>query len=70
MIWLLIKALIAVAPAILDAIRDGRVRSATQDEVLLAIYTKLEKRIEAAARAGEGPLPDEDSDPHNRARSK
>lgn len=70
MIWLLIKALIAVTPAILDAIRDGRVRSATQDEILLAIFSKLEKRVEAALRAGEGNLPDEDSDPNNRARTK
>lgn len=67
MFWLLIKVLMALAPLVMQAIREGQIKSASQTEVLIALAKNMNRRIEDAMRAGEGPLPNEDTDPNNRA---
>lgn len=66
--WLIIKALAVILPAIINAIRDGRIRTAAQDEVLTALTRKIEDRLNAAKAVKQENLPDESLDPNNRSR--
>lgn len=66
--WLVIKALLSILPAIISAVRDGKIKSAAQDEVLEALMAGLKTKIDAAIKAGTGPLLNEDDDPFNRDR--
>lgn len=68
LIWLVIKALFAILPAVVSAVRDGRIRAASQTEVLDALSVALQERFDAARRAADGDT-DELSDPNNRAGS-
>jgi hypothetical protein len=67
-IGLLVKLVIAVLPFLIRLVREGQVKSAAQDELLIAIYDRLFDRIDAATRAREGALEDEKTDPNNRSR--
>jgi hypothetical protein len=69
--WLLVKALLALVPWLVQEIREGNIKDATLDEVQAALAERWKIRVEAAAnaRAGlgsSGVLPDL-SDPNDRA---
>lgn len=71
LIWLVIKALIAILPAVVSAVRDGRIRATSQQEVLEALVAGMQTRIDAGSRAAdEVDLSDEAeaNDPNNRDR--
>lgn len=51
MIWLVIKALMTLLPLIVQAVRDGRLRVATEREVISVLSAEFSKRIEAAKAA-------------------
>lgn len=68
MFWLLLRILFQLLPQLIQGIRDGRIRSTAQDEVLRELTASHEKRLNDALRAGQGPFPDEEDDPNNRSR--
>jgi hypothetical protein len=68
MIWLIIRIVLQLLPVLIQGIRDGRIRSAAQDEVLKELLASHEKRLNDAIRAGEGPFLNEEDDPNNRSR--
>lgn len=65
--WLVIVALASLVPAVVNAVRDGKVIDGAQDEVLAALSTAWDARISAANAAK--PAENEDVDPFNRTRS-
>lgn len=66
-IWLVIKTLLIITPAVVEMVRDGKVKSGAQQDILNALAAQMDARLKAAQAAGEGELPDEESDPNNRA---
>lgn len=67
MIWTVIKAVLVILPAIIDMVRNGKVKEATLDEVLKGLEGRLNARIQRAKEA-EKDIPDEADDPYNRSR--
>lgn len=65
-LWLIVKAVLAVLPMIVQMIQTGKIKQATEDELLKALASRLNERIDAAQKAKEGELPDEANDPLNR----
>lgn len=63
--WLVLKAIFTLLPAIIQAVKNGQIKTAAQNEVLVA----LQNRIKVAKEA-EGDLPDEADDPNNRDAAK
>lgn len=63
---LIVKLFIGLLPLIIRFVREGKIKSAAQDELLIALYGHLYERIDAAHRAREGVLEDEATDPNNR----
>lgn len=61
--WLVLKILWTLIPAIISAVKEQRIKRAANDEIIEALY----KRIEAARKA---PIPDEASDHYNRNNAK
>lgn len=58
--WKLVwQALLVVIPTIYFAVRDGRIRASSQQEVLDALLEKVSDRVERARRAkSDDSLPD------------
>lgn len=50
------KALLVVIPWVISAVRDGSIRTASQEEVLNALKAKMQARVDRAKR-----LRDDDS---------
>lgn len=51
--WLVVKALIAILPAVVSAVREGRIRAASQTEVLGALAAGFQKQLDEANRASD-----------------
>lgn len=66
MIWLVIKTLFTLIPLILNLIKEGKIKSAAQDEILAALESLIERKVNDALEA-EKNLPDIATDPFNRA---
>lgn len=70
--WLLIiKAVLTLLPLIVSAVRDGRIKEASEKEIVDAILTLYAKRIEDAVRAGDRAYHDDSlqpNDPNDRSR--
>lgn len=64
-LWLIVRAVLSVLPLIVQMVQTGKIKQATEDELLKALSARLNDRIEAAKKATEK-LPDEASDPDNR----
>ena len=64
-IWLIIRAVFTVLPAIIEMVRTGQIKNEAQDELLAKLTQKLDERIK---RTQNVEIPDEDDDPNNRAR--
>lgn len=67
-IWLVIQALMAIIPSIVQAVQEGKIKTATLDEVQLALAVRQSTRV-AAAEAAAKEIPDENIDPNNRSRT-
>lgn len=65
-LWLIIKAVLAVLPLVVQMVQSGKIKKANEDELLKALSARLNERIEAAKKAKEGDLPDEALDTDNR----
>lgn len=71
--WLLFKALLIVVPWLVDAIKKGEIRNASQEELQLAIQSRFSKRVDAAVRARVEPASPtgvQQPDPNDRADSE
>lgn len=71
--WLLIlKAVLTLLPLIVSAVRDGRIKEASEKEIVDAILALYTKRIENAIRAGDRAYHDDSvqpDDPNDRSRN-
>lgn len=54
-IWLVIKAVAILLPLIVSAVRDGRVKTATEKEILDVFTKENEARVARAIAARDGP---------------
>lgn len=70
MIWLILKALLNIVPVLVQAYRDGRLKSASEQAVLDALTISIYQRALDAQKAKQGELSGEDDDPNNRARPR
>lgn len=64
-LWAFLKALFVVIPIIVLAVRDGRIKSGTEKEVIDAFTKANEDRIKRAIDARDAPddgLPDDEFD--------
>lgn len=52
---LVLKALMTLVPFVVEAVRDGRIRAASQQEVLDAVVAKIKARADRARRARDDP---------------
>lgn len=71
LIWTVVKALITLLPPVIAAVREGRIRAASQQEVLDALLVQFQEQLEEARKAADtADLTDagELSDPNNRAK--
>lgn len=59
--WLVVKVLFSLLPAIIRLVNEGKIKSAAQNEVLVALQERATR-----AREAEGNLPDEADDVNNR----
>lgn len=67
---LVLKAIVIILPWLINAVRDGKIKDASEDAVLEALIDKFIGRIVAANKAKENALnEDESNDPNNRARA-
>lgn len=58
-VLMVLKALMVLLPLVVNAVRDGRVRAASQQEVLDALLGKIGDRVDNAKRArDDDSLPD------------
>ena len=64
-IWLIIRAVFTVLPAIIEMVRTGQIKNDAQDELLVKINAKLDERIK---RTQNVEVPDEADDENNRTR--
>lgn len=69
--WLLIlKAVLTLLPLIVSAVRDGRIKEASEKEIVDAILTLYATRIDRAIRAGDAAAGSvQPDDPNDRARN-
>lgn len=66
---LVIKALAVILPWLINAVRDGKIKDASETAMLEAIVAQVIDRAVAAQQAKKGALKDdEDNDPNNRTR--
>lgn len=57
--WLLIKALISVTPWLIQLIQEGKIRAASQEEIVNAIQDGIASRVaDALAAKHDDSLPD------------
>ena len=68
MIWLVLKALFTMLPAIVEMIREGRIKTGAYDEIEKELGLRWTRRLADAVIAKNGELTDEDDDPNNRTR--
>lgn len=70
MAWLIIKAVLTILPLIIQAIREGRIKDAAQDEILRELLAEHRKRsdtaVAAAADVRSGRVQPDDADPNRR----
>jgi hypothetical protein len=69
--WMLVlKAVLTILPIIVQAVRDGRIRKAAEDEVLAELQRAHKARVDAAAAARDdvlaGRVPVDPHDPNRR----
>lgn len=69
-LWLIIKAIAAVVPLIIQMVMEKKITSAAQDDILFDLTLEFEGRLADAKAAGEKELINEADDPYNRARSR
>lgn len=62
-LWLIVKALLTVLPAIIEMVRTGQIKNQAQDELLVALNKKLDERIKRTQTVD---IPDEAFDSDNR----
>ena len=67
--WTVIKAVIVLLPQIITMVREGRIKTAAQDEVLEALASKWDSKIREAeaARQAAKDRTDWSADPNDRA---
>ena len=65
MIWLIVRAVLTVLPAIVEMVRTGQIKNEAQDEMLAKLNKKLDERVK---RTQNVEVPSEDIDPNNRSR--
>ena len=53
--WVFLKALVAVIPMLVYAVRDGRIKTGTEKEIQDAFTLALEARTKRAIDARDGP---------------
>lgn len=61
-----IKAIVTIIALLVQMYREGQIKGQAQDEIVKG----LAERALAAKKAEQGELPDEDTDPNNRARPR
>jgi hypothetical protein len=54
-IWLVIQAIAVLIPLIVSAVRDGKIKSATEKEILDVFTAESAARVERAIAARDGP---------------
>lgn len=77
-LWLVLKAVLVLIPFIVDLIKENKIKTATEKEVLDAFEAEFKKRFDkriadAAAAADAAKLPDNDTfegDPNDRNRNR
>jgi hypothetical protein len=68
MIWTILKALFVLIPFIVDAVKEGKIKTAAFDEVFEALEERFYQRIHDAIDAKRKEMVDENTDPNNRSR--
>jgi hypothetical protein len=68
MYWTIAKALLTLIPFLIRLYEEGKIKKATEEEILDAMAGVWVERIAAAVKAKDGPLVAEENDPFNRTR--